>query len=81
MEGQAGEHDAPRQPAKGIVAYRKQARPVRFLEVGQADGRSQPDDGPKRGVDPELWSHSAMATNDAAGVTESRNLACERSAM
>lgn len=45
----------PSQPMAS--AHGEQARPVRFLEVSQADGRTQPNNGPKRRIDPELWRH------------------------
>lgn len=59
MENQAGEHDASAQPTYGIGAHRKEARPVRLLKVRITRGRSQPNDGAKRGIDPKLWSHSS----------------------
>src|SRR5262245_47163070 len=59
MENQAGEHDASAQPTNGIGAHRKEARSVRFLKVRITHGRSQPNDGAKRGIDPKLWSHSS----------------------
>lgn len=58
MQDQAREHNASAHPTYGIRAHRKDARPVRFLEVRQAQSQPQPDQGAKRSIDPELYSHS-----------------------
>ena len=56
MERQAGHANTSGQPTDGILAHRKNARSVRFLDVRQAGRATQPNDGTNRGIDPRRWS-------------------------
>ena len=60
MERQAGHANTSGQPTDGILAHGKNARSVRFLELGLVGCATQPNDGTNRGIDPRRWSHQVL---------------------
>jgi hypothetical protein len=54
MECKADEANASTQPTNGIRSHRKETLPIWFLDIRQTHSHTQPNDGAKCGIDPQL---------------------------